>query len=299
MTRAGEEHGFTLIELLVTMVLALIVFGATLTAIEFFQRDSTYAQERNENQDNARSAMDRISRALRNVIVPSETYAGSLEQGDEDSLMFQTVDTSSFKIGQGNKAHAMRVRYCLDNSTPSNEVLWEQSQEWEETEPKQPTATACPDRTAGVWTNTRQLVQHMSNEAGGQDHALFTYSTSEAPQTLTVQTNLYLELNPSQRSGETELTSGVSLRNANRKPVAGFTVTAEAGKYEYRLNASESYDLGGLALTYKWWENGTQLSSTSQIFTVKLNAATTYKFKLRVTNPGGLSSETEREVRTP
>lgn len=300
MIRASEDHGFTLIELLVTMALAIVVFGATLTVLEVFQRNNTYAQERNENQDNARSAMDRISRTLRNVIVPSETYAGSLEQGNEDSLMFQTVDTSSFKIGKGNKSHAMRVRYCLDTSTPTNETLWEQSQEWEETEPKQPTPTACPDRTAGVWTNTRQLVQHVTNYNGGHDHELFEYSTSEAPQTLTVKTNLYLELTPGQqRSSETELTSAVSLRNANRKPVAAFTVTAEAGKYEYRFNASESYDPGGLALTYKWWENGTLLTSTSQVFTVTLSAKTKYNFKLQVTNPGGLSTETEREVTTP
>jgi prepilin-type N-terminal cleavage/methylation domain-containing protein len=295
MMRAGGEQGFTLVELLVTMAIAMVVFGATLTVIEVFQQDNVYNQQRNENQDNARSAMDRISRTLRNVIAPGETGAGSLERGDEYSLMFQTVDTSSFTFGT-NAARAMRVRYCLDDSTPSNEVLWEQTQEWKNTDPGAPTATTCPDR-AGSWTSTRQLVQHVTNRIGGQGGAkeptrwLFTYSASEAPQTLTVQANLFTNLNPSRpRPGETQLTSAVSLRNANRKPVATFTVTAEAGKEAYRLNASESYDPDGLALTYKWWENGTLLPNTSQIFVKTLTKGQKYKFKLEVTNPGGLSA---------
>jgi prepilin-type N-terminal cleavage/methylation domain-containing protein len=307
-TRAGAEHGFTLVELLVTMALALVVFGATLTVIEVFQRDDVYAQQRNENQDNARNAMDRISTALRNVIAPKETYAGSLEQGDEYSLMFQTVDTSGLTSSE-NPTRAMRVRYCLDNSTPSNEVLWEQVRRWGRTESPSPGAEAlksCPDRTKegtseADWNETRQLVQHVTNEAGGQDERrLFRYSTSEAPQTLTVETNLFLELNPGHSPGETELTSGVSLRNANRKPVATFTANFPAlEQKEVELNASESYDPGGLALTYKWWENGTLLSSNAQIFAVKeLKEKTEYKFKLEVTNPGGLSAEVERAVKT-
>jgi len=299
MMRAGGEQGFTLVELLVTMAIAMVVFGATLAVIEVFQRNNVYDQQRSENQDNARSTMDRIARTLRNVIVPGETGAGSLEQGDEYSLRFETVDTSSFVTGPGNPARAMRVRYCLDDSTPSNEILWEQVQEWKESSPEAPTATTCPDRV-GSWTSTRQLVQHITNEAGGQKRALFTYSASEAPQTLTVEANLFLELNPGRRPGETQLTSAVSLRNANRKPVATFTVTAEAGKNEYRLNASESYDPDGLALTYKWWQNETLLSTTAQTYVVReLAPNTKYNFKLEVTNPGGLSAQAKQEVTTP
>jgi type II secretory pathway pseudopilin PulG len=298
---ARDEGGFTLVELLVTMAIAMVVFGATLAVIEVFQRDNIYAQQRNENQDNARSALDRISRTLRNVIAPGETGAGSLEQGDEYSLMFQTVDTSSSAFGE-NTAHAMRVRYCLDDSKPAEEVFWTQVQKWKSKEtPATPSTSSCPaDVTAGGWETKTQLVRHVTNRAGGQNQPLFTYSASEAPQTLTVQTNLFTNLNPSQsRPGEAQLTSAVSLRNANRKPVAVFTVTAEAGKEAYRFNASESYDPDGLALTYKWWENGTLLPNTTQIFTKKLESGKQYKFKLQVTNPGGLSAETLEKLVEP
>jgi type II secretory pathway pseudopilin PulG len=301
VTSARHEHGFTIVELLVTMAMALVVFGATLSVLEVFQRHNVYAQRRNENQDNARNAMDRIARSLRDVIAPGTEFAGALETAGEYSTMFQTVDTSPGEYG-ANKRHAMRVRYCLYDKEPGNELLLEQRQRSiEEPLPSAP-ASACIPGASG-WTTTT-LVEHVTNRAGGQKRPLFTYSASEAPQVVSVEINLYLELAPGQHPGETELMSGVSLRNANRKPVAKFKANFFAGKNEQVvLNASESEDPDGLALTYKWWENGTQLSSTSQIFTVKLcNGECEHKlsfhFKLEVVNPGGLTEHAEETVET-
>ena len=301
MTSPRHEHGFTIVELLVTMAMALVVFGATLSVLEVFQRHNVYAQRRNENQDNARNAMDRIARSLRDVIAPASEFAGALETAGEYSTMFQTVDTSPGEYG-ANKRHAMRVRYCLYDKEPSNELLLEQRQRSiEEPLPSAP-ASACTPEASG-WTTTT-LVEHVTNRAGGQKRPLFTYSASEAPQVVSVEINLYLELAPGQHPGETELMSGVSLRNANRKPVAKFKANFFAGKNEQVvLNASESEDPDGLALTYKWWENGTPLSSTSQIFTVKLcngecEHKLTFHFKLEVVNPGGLTEHAEETVET-
>ena len=301
MTSPRHEHGFTIVELLVTMAMALVVFGATLSVLEVFQRHNVYAQRRNENQDNARNAMDRIARSLRDVIAPASEFAGALETAGEYSTMFQTVDTSPGEYG-ANKKHAMRVRYCLYDKEPSNELLLEQRQRSiEEPLPSAPASECIPG--ASGWTTTT-LVEHVTNRAGGQKRPLFTYSASEAPQVVSVEINLYLELAPGQHPGETELMSGVSLRNANRKPVAKFKANFFAGKNEQVvLNASESEDPDGLALTYKWWENGTQLSSTSQIFTVKLcngecEHKLTFHFKLEVVNPGGLTEHAEETVET-
>jgi prepilin-type N-terminal cleavage/methylation domain-containing protein len=301
---ARHEHGFTIIELLVTMAMALVVFGATLSVLEVFQRHNVYAQRRNENQDNARNAMDRIARSLRDVIAPGSEFAGALETAEEYATMFQTVDTSPGEYGVANQRRAMRVRYCLYDKEPSNELLLEQTQRSREKALPSAPASACIPGAAG-WTTTT-LVEHVTNRAGGQKRPLFTYSASEAPQVVSVEINLYLELAPGQHPGETELMSGVSLRNANRKPVAKFKANFFAGKNEHEqvvLNASESEDPDGLALTYKWWENGTQLSSTSQIFTVKLCSGEcehklTFHFKLEVVNPGGLTEHAEETVET-
>jgi len=301
VTSPRHEHGFTIVELLVTMAMALVVFGATLSVLEVFQRHNVYAQRRNENQDNARNAMDRIARSLRDVIAPASEFAGALETAGEYSTMFQTVDTSPGEYG-ANKRHAMRVRYCLYDKEPSNELLLEQRQRSiEEPLPSAPASECIPG--ASGWTTTT-LVEHVTNRAGGQKRPLFTYSASEAPQVVSVEINLYLELAPGQHPGETELMSGVSLRNANRKPVAKFKANFFAGKNEQVvLNASESEDPDGLALTYKWWENGTQLSSTSQIFTVELcngecEHKLTFHFKLEVVNPGCLTEHAEETVET-
>jgi prepilin-type N-terminal cleavage/methylation domain-containing protein len=301
--RPADENGFTLIEVLVTIALALVVFGATLAAFNVFQHDEVYARQRNETQDAARNTINRLTHQLRSVIAPKVEYPGALEEAEKYSIRFETVDTSSFETGKGNEARAMRVRYCLDDSTPNNEILWEQVQEWKESPPEAPTATACPDRT-GSWTSTRQLVQHVTNEIGEQERSVFTYSSSELPQIITVTSDLYLDVNPGHRPGQSRLTSAVSLRNANRRPVAKFTIASEGSK-TYRLNASESYDPGGLALTYKWWEkegseSEKELSTTSQISQVILSKKeTVYTFKLQVTNPGELSETFVKEVKTP
>jgi hypothetical protein len=235
------------------------------------------------------------------VIAPGSEFAGALETAGEYSTMFQTVDTSGGEFG-ANKRHAMRVRYCLYDKEPGNELLLEQTQRSKEEPLPSAPASACIPGASGWATTT--LVEHVTNRAGGQKRPLFTYSASEAPQVVSVEINLYLELAPGQHPGETELMSGVSLRNANRKPVAKFKANFFAGKNEQVvLNASESEDPDGLALTYKWWENGTQLSSTSQIFTVKLcngecEHKLTFHFKLEVVNPGGLTEHAEETVET-
>ena len=306
ITRVSRDQGFTLIEVLVTMTLALVVFGATLAAFNVFQQEEGYTRKRNETQDAARNTIDRLSRQLRNVIAPSAEYAGALEENKEYSVKFETVNTSSASFGSENPAHAMRVRYCLDDTHSSDEILREYSQEWKEKDPGTPTTTSCNGKLEGGWTNTRQLVEHVTNEIDEhKKHAVFSYSSSELPQVVTVTSDLYLDVNPGHRPGESRLTSSVALRNANRRPVAKFTIASEAGSKNYRLNASESYDPDGLALTYKWWEtegsgSETELSTTSQIFQTELKSKNTeYTFKLQVTNPGGLSETTTGKVTTP
>jgi prepilin-type N-terminal cleavage/methylation domain-containing protein len=299
--RPTREEGFTLIEVLVAMSMALVVFGATLAAFNVFQHDEVYARQRNETQDAARNTIDRLTHQLRSVIAPSSEYPGALEEAGQYSIRFETVDTSNTTFGAQNKSHAMRVRYCLDDSNPSDAILREYAQEWKESDPGAPSTTACDGTLSAGWTSTRQLVGHVTNEIGNQtERSVFAYSSSELPQIITVTSDLYLDVNPGHRPGESRLTSAVSLRNANRKPVVKFTITPEAGSNKYRLNASESYDPGGLALTYKWWENEKELPTTSQISQVELKEKNTkYTFKLQVTNPGGLSETTTETVTTP
>jgi prepilin-type N-terminal cleavage/methylation domain-containing protein len=295
------EAGFTLIELLVTMLITSIVFGATLAVLDTFQKNNRLDQLRSETQDNARNSMDRLARELRNVAAPSTEAAGALELAESYALTFQTIDSSS-AAPEKNATDNMRVRYCLADATPTNEILYKQVERWKtKAVPALPTTTACPDTNKADYESTTRLVEHVVNRIGAQERALFTYGPSTAKTVasiVSVEPTLYLDSNPGSRPGESQLTSSVALRNQNRPPTAAFTAIQQGATRIVELNASESVDPDGLALTYKWSDNGTKLNSTAQQYkTAEETLGSTHVFKLEVTDPGGLKSETTREVK--
>jgi prepilin-type N-terminal cleavage/methylation domain-containing protein len=299
--RAHGEAGFTLVEMLVTMVITTIVFGATLSVLDVFQKNNRVNLLRAETMDNARNAMDRLARDLRNVAAPSIEASGALETAESTALVFQTTDTSRGVTGK-NAANVMRVRYCLDDSTPTNEVLWRQVERWETTlAPPLPSAKECPDASAADYENSSRLVEYVVNRIGGQTtRPVFTYGPSSATlvsQIVSIEPTLYVDIKPGSKPGEAQLTSAISLRNENRQPIASFTAIQLGAKRIVQLNASESNDPDGLALAYKWWDNGALLSSTAQQFeTAAYAEKTVHVFKLQVTDPGGLKSETSQTV---
>jgi hypothetical protein len=113
-----------------------------------------------------------------------------------------------------------------------------------------------------------------------------------------VTPNIYLNVAPGKvRPGTAQITSSIDLRNENRAPSASFTAT-EKGNRIVALNASQSTDPDGLALTYKWTDNSEQLPSTSsETETKSLASGSTQVFKLEVSTPSGLTSKAEVEVK--
>ena len=108
-------------------------------------------------------------------------------------------------------------------------------------------------------------------------------------QVVTVEPTIYLDVNPGQpRPGETQLQSAITLRNANRSPIAAFTV--KEVKRPRTLNASESVDPDGLALTYKWSEGAAVLPTTAQQYQTPLLAKGSHSFSLEVTTPVACST---------
>jgi len=299
VSRVRSEHGFTLLEMLVALLMSGIVFGATLTVLGVFQSNYRVDQLRNETQDLARNAIDRLTRDLRNVAAPNSGVPGALEVAEPYAITFDTVDPT--RITAENPNNDMRVRYCLNDAEPKNEVLWLQVKRWGKTEAALPTATACPDTIAGDWESSTRLVTHVSNRIDGKERRLFVYGpsgASETAQIVSVEPTLYVNVKPGSRPGETQLTTAIELRNANRTPVASFTAVQLGSGRQVLLNASESVDPDGQALTYKWWDGSTELPTTAQQYeTAPLTSGSEHIYTLTVTDPGGLSNSTKQTVK--
>lgn len=304
MRRLHENAGFTLIETLVAILVSIVVFGATLSAFDVFQSDNRLDQLRDEAQDSVRTTIDALSRELRNGAAPSSLTPGALEKAGKYSIVFQTIEptTNAIAAKDENKTNAIRVRYCLNNSHPENEILWKQTRKWETAKaPELPTVITCPDPNTEDYETSVQVAQHIVNRYGGQTtRYIFKYIPSEpasAEQVTAVEPNIYINVAPGQpRPGESQLTSSIDLRNENRLPVASFTAK-EVGQSKVQLNASQSTDPDGLALTYKWWDNSVALSSTSSETEVEATKGTTQTFKLEVITPSGLTAITEHSLK--
>lgn len=287
MSRCKDEAGFTLIELLVAMTLSLVVLSATLDAFAGFSRNSRAVNVKNDAQQDVRVATDQLARELRNAM-SSGTPPAPLEMASPFDLMFQTVQ------GSANT----RVRYCLDNSTANREQLRKETQ----TLPAAAgSTTACP---GSGWDESVVVADRLVNRDQGQSRPVFIYKYSPITSTnLTdvtgIQTSLFVNREPASTRNTAELTSAVRLRNTNRAPTAAFTVAPPQNGHV--VLTSNSQDPDGENLTYQWSVDGAVIptATRSRLDYPGLAPGSTHTFKLRVTDPGGLSNETTQTVVMP
>jgi prepilin-type N-terminal cleavage/methylation domain-containing protein len=299
MTRVGGQAGMTLIEVLVAMVMTLLIFGAVGTSLNVFERDSGTDQLRHEAQDKARSAIDRLTGELRNVAAPSKGSPGALEEAAPYSIVFQTVSSSQI-FGGENKANQMRVRYCLDASTPSSETVWREGQTWTTaTPPSMPPTTQCPSPVNPQWSIKAQLVSNVTNRINEQNRALFYYDSSERSKIRSVEADVFINVAPTKaHPGETELKDGVLLRNSLLAPTASFTLT-QFGNHQVLLNGSASGDPNGQALAYQWYLDGSAMAGwTTQEYETRAGEVSvgSHTFKLTVTDTAGLTASVQQTV---
>jgi type II secretory pathway pseudopilin PulG len=303
MSGLGDEAGFTLVELLVGIVMSLIIFSAGLTLLDTFQRENQLDEQRSVVQDSARTTIDRMTRQLRNVAAESPTSEGALERSGPRDVVFQTVQANGTPYGGANATNQMRVRYCLDSSNASNATLYMQTQTWTSAVgPSVPSdGGACP---SSAWPTRTVVVTNVTNDINGQSRPVFTYAPlgSTAPAQINfVDVDLFLDLNPGKRPGETEMKSGIFLRNSFAAPVASFSVDQSTA--EVKLDASASSDPNGQALTFQWSLNGTVVTTaTGPQWDAGPRDSTTFPagssqtFALTVTSTGGLSATSSQTV---
>lgn len=294
--------------MLVAMSMAVIVFGATLTILEVYMRQSNAATQRFDAQDKARLAVDRIVRQLRNVASPLSTPK-LLERATPYDIVFQTIGTPS----GSNTSGVERVRYCVPQDSTSGssnlEVLWAQTQTWNTLSPQadpwssDPTVTIpCPDTTftgpssmiaTGIvnrWKQTNDINAFTFNGGQGAPTDLTTIST--------IQVNLMVNPTPTLSGATTQIQSSAYLRNKQHAPSVTFT-QYPIGNGSVILNAGGSYSPDGEQLSYQWactssnCPAGTSLNSATDGLVPWSPGPGTYNVVLTVTDETGLSSHTD------
>jgi Tfp pilus assembly protein PilX len=258
VTRRSREAGFVLPEVLTVMIIATLLLGATLVTFERFVVHENESDNRNDNIEMARNALDIEARQLRNLAkrVTDGVIASPL---DGDSFTFQTSDPTR-----------TWVRYCLDSSAPANGKVWLQLQSLTTAVTSSPVTAGmqagCPSTDAN-WSSTRVVVDHVVNRYNGRNRPMFSYrcagggtactsSSSTYDQIIGVDASLYVDTRPTDNLPEQLVRSGVYLRNQNQAPTADFTATTISGTPRTMLfNASGSADYEQRTLAYFWFLN--------------------------------------------
>lgn len=289
MTRAwlrSERGEIGLTQLLVAMVISTVILGATLTTFEQFVVGNNQTNERNDAQQEARGAVDQLARHLRNLASPTENQPQAIDSAGPSDLVFKTVDPNGPNAG-ANATNVKRVRYCVS----AGGTLWSQTQTWTTAAvPGPPAATPCGAQ--GGWTSQQELVRSLTNGA----RPLFTYNAATPADISSMHVEMYLDRDPGTRPLETTLSTGVFLRNQNRRPTASFTATP-SGALGIVLNASASLDPEGQTLRYEWYVNGGSTpAGTGPRFTLPAAVGSTSTIKLVVSDPAALEAESTTTV---
>ena len=243
----GERGEISLPGLLVAMVIFMAVLGATLTTFEAFDSQAAGLTKRTDAQDAVRRASDATVRELRNLASPTSFEPQAIDNAGPADLVFQTVDATK-AASSLNAANVKRVRYCLNTG---QRRLWRQEQTWvSAATPPMPTLGLCPG--AG-WATTTVAAGQVTNAA----RRIFSYDSTTLTDISSIRVALYVDDDAAKAPPETLITTGVFLRNQNRRPRASFTATRTP--QGILLNGSGSTDPEGQSLDFVWYDGATML----------------------------------------
>jgi type II secretory pathway component PulJ len=280
----GERGEISLPGLLVAMVIFMAVLGATLTTFEAFDSQAAGLTRRTDAQDAARRASDAIARELRNLASPTRDQPQAIDAAGPTDVVFQTVDATR-EAGSLNATNVKRVRYCL---SAGEQRLYKQQQTWvTAARPAMPALGGCPSAAWGPATVA-------SGQITNGTRRIFSYDSTTLTDISSMRVALYVDDDAAKAPPETLITTGVFLRNQNRRPVASFTATRTP--QGILLNGSGSVDPEGQPLDYVWYDGTTKLDKcgaaaiTCMYVPSAYGLAAPYDISLRVYDPAKLEA---------
>lgn len=299
MSRLGRQEGVALMELLLAVALLTIVLGATLGTMTQFNNTTRANQLANDAQETGRTALDQVSRELRDDGVGTPQAHQGVLQASSFNLVFQTVN-STLQAGSLNMRNVEWVRYCLNTANPSNEKLYRQEFRWNTASPPAtvPDTTSCP---SSAWNTQDIVADNLFNNSNGQTRALFTPNSSDPASVTRIGITAYVNANRGGASGapvrESRLDTAVALRNQNTPPQPSFSVNV-LGNGHIVMNASASTDAEGDPLSFQWSYDGTPISNADDV-TLDYSPPTasgSHTIGLTVSDPGGESNTLTKTV---
>jgi len=271
----SERGEMSLTGLIMACLLLVVVLGATLTLFDGFVAKAGDQTRRTDAQDAARTAADQIARNLRNLASPTPDQPQALDLAGASDLIFKTVDPAGPNAGT-NATNTQRVRYCLD----AVGQLQQQTQTWTTaTVPAVPASATCP---AAGWNQTAVAASSIVNGVV----PVFSYDTAVLTDISQVHVDLRVDTDTTKAPPPTSLSTGVFLRNQNRRPVASFAAARTSGGFV--LNGSASADPEGDVLSYDWYDGATKVGTGITFTWTGLVAGSNHQVKLQVTDPAGL-----------
>ncbi|MGK2879126.1 MAG: prepilin-type N-terminal cleavage/methylation domain-containing protein [Solirubrobacterales bacterium] len=245
--RLRDARGHTLIELLVASLLMSVVMGTLIAALfsftNFVRGDEAVANTR----DSIRAMMESMSREIRsaNALAPSPNAEQRvISRGEANDIIFKYRYPAS-PTATGNPANIwnlQRVRYCVDRTEPTNQILYKQVQWWTGIDPggtannwaeSMLPDTACPaphqDQTGPVfggnhdatkYQQTVRLADHIVNTAA---QPVFVYNNDvnrtrnyADPNVLASINNVRIQFYVSDENGATGPSGGTAPVSARR-----------------------------------------------------------------------------------
>ena len=290
MTRrapAARERGFTLIEVLLASAAMVVALVAGLGVFDVFGHNTSENSLLTQVQNSARTAVDQVTRDLRNAAPTSSTATAIQRNGAYDLVLL------SDRPGYGTSPGSSRlVRYCVQaTSATTGKLLVQVAPAGQTSMP----SSSCPDVS---WGTQATVVDGVVNIARGT--ALWVYDNATAANVRTIRIDLWLDENPANRPPPIEVQSGVYLRNrglAAPTATSGDFGASCNGSGQSLLTTTLSVDANGDPLTTAFADNGVTVGSGGSV-SHRLTAGT-HDLTLTVTNVLGLSTILHRTLSCP